>query len=492
QAVSATISELYVFIKVEGVALRLPVLLKAFVLGILATLAASAIPALEAAGIPAAVAVRRSSLEMRASKFAPWLAVTGIICLALALLVYSNSTSFLGGLIVALFVGLAAIFFTPIITIGLTAITAPAAQKHAGQAGLLATHSIRAALSRTSVAIAALMLALAMVLSMRLMISSFRNTINAWVSQALQGDVYLSPLGFDTAKWSAVMTPAFRGKPIYLVQVSPEVLVDRSNFAFTRGTGKEHWPKLRAGEVIISENFALRFGKGVGDTLLLSGLAGPQSFKIAAIILDYSLDQGQVMMSHETYARYFGLPRITNMALYLTPGVDASDYVVALRRAVAGKFEVEVKSHRELRAEVLRIFDQSFAVTQVMQVLAGIVAVIGIISAVMSLLVERTRELGILRAVGMTLAQMRRMIFLESGLMGVFAGLIALPAGTVLALVLIYVINLRTFGWTIPFTLEAGAYVQTFLIAFLAALVAAIYPMHRLKQIPIAGAIREE
>lgn len=515
QAVSATISELYVFIKVEGVALRLPVLLKAFVLGILATLAASAIPALEAAGIPAAVAVRRSSLEMRASKFAPWLAVSGIICLALALLVYSNSTSFLGGLIVALFVGLAAIFFTPMITIGLTAITAPVAQKHAGQSGLLATRSIRAALSRTSVAIAALMLALAMVLSMRLMISSFRITINAWVSQALQGDVYLSPLGFDTAKWSAVMTPAFlafleqqpnvaaisrygatetsyRGKPIYLVQVSPEVLVDRSNFAFTQGTGNEHWPKLRAGEVIISENFALRFGKGVSDTLLLSGLAGPQSFEIAAIILDYSLDQGQVMMSHETYARYFGPPRITNMALYLTPRVDANDYVVALRRAVAGKFEVEVKSHRELRAEVLRIFDQSFAVTQVMQMLAGIVAVIGIISAVMSLLVERTRELGILRAVGMTLAQMRRMIFLESGLMGVFAGLIALPAGTVLALVLIYVINLRTFGWTIPFTLEAGAYAQTFLIAILAALVAAIYPMRRLKQIPIASAIREE
>lgn len=515
QAVSATISELYVFLKVEGVTLRPAVLLKAAGLGLLATLFASAVPALEAAGISAAVAVRRSSLERRARTFAPWFAAAGVVALGLGLAVYFNSTSFIGGLVVALLVGLAAIGFTPVLTLWLTAASAPLAQRHAGQPGLLATRSIRAALSRTAVAIAALMLALAMVLGMRLMITSFRATINDWVSGALQGDVYLRPLGFGTAKWSATLSPDFlaflaeqpdvaaisrygatefryRGEPIYLVEVSPEVLQTRSNFTFTAGTGAQHWPKLLAGEVIISEIFSRRFGKAASDTLLLPSPAGPQPFTIAAVIIDYSLDQGQVMMSHDTYARHFGPPRITNAALYLETGVEIGGYVRALRRAVAGRFEVEVNSHRELRAEVLRIFDQSFAITQVMQLLAGLVAVIGIISAVMSLLVERTRELGILRAVGMTLAQMRRMVFLESGLMGVFAGLIALPAGTALALVLIYVINLRTFGWAIPFRIEAVAYLQTFLIALGAALLAAIYPMQRLKRIPIASAIREE
>ncbi|MDZ7265918.1 MAG: ABC transporter permease [candidate division KSB1 bacterium] len=514
-AVRATISELYVFLEVEGVTVRPAVMVKAAGLGLVATLFASVVPALEAAGISAAVAVRRSSLEWRARTFVPWFAAASLVALILGLLVYLHSTSFLGGLLVALLVGLAAIFLTPLLTIGLTVISAPLAQRHAGQPGLLATRSIRAALSRTSVAIAALMLALAMVLGMRLMITSFRATINDWVNGALQGDVYLRPLGFATAKWSATLSPAFldflarqpgvaaltqygatefryRGAPIYLVEVSPEVLQTRSQFTFTTGTGAQHWPRLLAGDVIVSEIFSRRFGKAAGDTLVLPTLAGLQPFPIAAVIIDYSLDQGQVMMSHETYARCFGPPRITNAALYLEPGVAVADYVRALRRAVAGRFAVEINSHRELRAEVLRIFDQSFAITQVMQILAGIVAVIGIISAVMSLLVERTRELGILRAVGMTLAQLRRMILLESGLMGVFAGLIALPTGTALALVLIYVINLRTFGWAIPFRLEAAAYLQTFLLASGAALLAAFYPMQRLKRLPIASAIREE
>jgi len=94
--------------------------------------------------------------------------------------------------------------------------------------------------------------------------------------------------------------------------------------------------------------------------------------------------------------------------------------------------------------------------------------------------------------VGMSFAQLRRMVFLESGLMGAFAALIAVPAGTALALVMIYVINLRTFNWTINFQLDLGAYLQVWWMALVAALLAAVYPMIRLKKISVAAAIREE
>lgn len=515
QAVSKTISELYLFLKFDGVTLQPLLMLKAFGFGLLATLVATAVPAFEAASTSAAIAVRRSSLESRAGKWAPRFAGLGGVWLVIAALFYVLSENFWGGLIVALCVGLAAICFTPSLCIWLTHQLAPLARQHAGQAGLLATRGIRAALSRTAVAIAALMLALAMLLGMRLMITSFRATVATWIDHILEGDVYLSASGIGTAKWQAKLAPeliaelsqhpeveaidlygvtefAYRGKPIYLIAISAEVVKDRLRFLFQKNKSAANWERVLAGDIIISETFARRFRKSAGDTLLLATMHGPRAFTIADVFIDYSFEQGQVMMDHATYEKHWGASHANNLGLFLKPEANAEEYLTRLRRSLAGRFEVRIVSNRELRAEVRRIFDQSFALTHVMQALTAMVAFVGIISAVMSLLVERTRELGVLRAVGMSLAQLRRMVFIESGLMGAIAGVIALPTGSLFALVLVYVINLRTFDWTIALRWEAMAYAQIFSLAISTALLAAIYPLMRLKQISIASAMREE
>ncbi len=515
KAVSKTISELYVFLKFDGVTLRPLLLLKAFGFGMLATLVATAVPAFEAASTSAATAVRRSSLESRAGKWASGFVWLGVAWLMVAVMFYVLSESFWGGLMVALSVGFAAICFTPSLSIWLTQRLSPLSLKHAGQPGLLATRGIRAALSRTAVAIAALMLALAMLLGMRLMITSFRATIEVWVNHILEGDVYLSASGIATAKWQAKIAPeliaelaqqpeieaidlygvtefSYRNQPIYLIAISAEVVQDRLHFLFSNNESLENWQRVLQGEVIISETFARRFRKSADDTLVLATSHGLRAFAIADVFIDYSFEQGQVMMDHATYESHWGPSRANNLGIFLKPEANAEDYITSLRRALAGRFEVRIISNRELREEVRRIFNQSFALTNVMQVLTAIVAFVGIISAIMSLLVERTRELGILRAVGMSLAQLRRMVLIESGLMGAIAGAIALPTGSLFALVLVYVINLRTFDWTIALRWEGMAYVQTFGLAVLTALLAAIYPLLRLKQIPIAGAMREE
>ncbi|MGH7493528.1 MAG: ABC transporter permease, partial [bacterium] len=353
------------------------------------------------------------------------------------------------------------------------------------------------------------------VLGMRLMINSFRATITLWVNHILEGDLYLAPAGFATAKWEAVMNPEFvsfmqqqpeveaidkygvtevtyQDKPIYLVALSAEVVKDRLHFIFTNNRSQENWQRVLSGEVLVSEMFARRFGKSAGDTIHLKTQKGPAVFDVAAVFIDYSFDLGQVMMDHSTYEQYWGPSRVNNLGVFLKPGVAPEEYAVAIRRAVAGKFAVVISTNRQLRTEVLRIFDQTFMITNVMQFLAGLVAFIGIISAVMSLLIERTRELGILRAVGMSLRQLRAMIFLESGLMGTFAGLIALPTGTLLAVVLVYVINLRSFDWTIDLRFGFLDYFHTFSLAILTSLLAAVYPLWRANAIQIADALREE
>ncbi len=138
------------------------------------------------------------------------------------------------------------------------------------------------------------------------------------------------------------------------------------------------------------------------------------------------------------------------------------------------------------------MFDRTFAITGALNLLATLVAFIGVLSALMALQIERTRELGMLRANGMTLRQLWRMMLLETGLMGGTAGLLSMPAGFILALVLIYIINLRSFGWTIQLSLEWTTFAQAMLIAVGSALLAAIYPMLRLGKMQIASAVRQE
>jgi putative ABC transport system permease protein len=522
RTVTATISDLYVFLKPSQMAPDLSVLIKTLLTGLLTTLLASAVPIIEAAKVRAAVAVRRSALEFRAQKFASRFAVAGFVFLVFAIILSLRSTQqsqiaggFFLGLGAALAVALSAIFLTPLLTLGLVRMANTFMSKLAGIIGIISIRNIRTALSRTAVAIAALMISLSMVLSMSLMITSFRRSVDDWVKSVLQADVYLQTRGFETAKWESLFSPEFirllarqpevdaidlygatassyRQQPIFLIAISADVMITRTDFIFISGDDRENWQRLIAGEVFISDGFARRFHQAAGDTVILQTLRGPQSFQVAAVFVDYSFEQGQVMMDHRTYNENWGSSRITNIGVFLKPQIDSRRYVADLRRAIAGRYAVNILSNRALRDEVFKVFDQSFAITHVMQILAGIVAFIGIISAVMSLLVERTRELGILRAVGMRFGQLRRLVFLESGLMGGFAALIAVPAGTALALVMIYVINLQTFNWTINFQIDLGAYAQIWWMALLAALLAAIYPMWRLKKISVVAAIREE
>lgn len=177
------------------------------------------------------------------------------------------------------------------------------------------------------------------------------------------------------------------------------------------------------------------------------------------------------------------------MALYLDP--EQAPTLTELRRLFAGR-ELVISANRELRANALQIFDRTFAITGALNLLATIVAFIGVLSALMALQIERTRELGVLRANGMTLRQLWGMTLIETGLMGGTAGVLSFPTGILLAAVLVYIINLRSFGWTIRLTLDAETFIQALAVAVVSALLAGIYPMLRLRALQIAAAVRQE
>lgn len=140
----------------------------------------------------------------------------------------------------------------------------------------------------------------------------------------------------------------------------------------------------------------------------------------------------------------------------------------------------------------MAIFDRTFAITAAMQLITTIVAFIGVLSSLLALQLEQAHELGILRALGLTVAEMRHLTFLETSLLGASAGLFSLPTGYILAWILIYIINQRSFGWTLQMHITIAPFLEAFLLSVSAALLAALYPAWRLSRMHILAALQGE
>jgi putative ABC transport system permease protein len=213
---------------------------------------------------------------------------------------------------------------------------------------------------------------------------------------------------------------------------------------------------------------------------------------IAGVYYDYTSDRGVIRMNDTAYRALWDDWAISSLAIYVRDGYDVDAVVERVRTISAAYGTVLVNASRALREGTLVVFDRTFAITSVLQLLATIVAFIGILSALMALQLERTRELGVLRAVGLTPAQLWGVVLGQTGLMGLAAGLLAAPLGLVLALILTYVINKRSFGWTLELAVDPALFGQAFMVALIAAVLAGVWPALRMSQTSPAVALRDE
>ena len=511
--VTQTINDLYFSVTVRGVDVDPLTLVKGMVLGIGAALLAATLPAAEAASVPAVTVLQRSDLELRVRRWLPLVTRIGVGLVltgaALLWLINNVAVSFTG-----IFLGLFGVTMAvPLLTIALMRL-ATATIGRWGLLGRMAARTVTQALSRTSVAIAALMVAVSVVIGVTVMIASFRTTVENWLDQTLTADIYITSPRVS-ANRATTMDPALveriRSVPgIAATEMirntvgdSPEFGAVRLNAAtamrrrdpklyrFATGNPSDIWQKVENGAVIVSEPFANRHHLQSGGSITFDTDRGTQTFQVVGVYYDYSSDQGFVLMDLSVYRRYWDDPDISGVSVYVAPGANVNQVEDNVRAALGGA-DVIVQSHKALRDAALVIFDRTFAITTTLRLIAILVAFIGILGALMALQLERTRELGTLRATGMTLQQLWRLTLLESGLMGATAGLLSIPTGIILAAILIYVINLRSFGWTIFFQAVPETYIEALAISIIAALLAAVYPMLRLSRLQAAEALREE
>lgn len=532
--VTQTITDMYFVMTIRSLIIDPMVLMKGMLIGIGTTLLAAIVPAREATMVAPRLAMQRSNIEEQLRRSLPRASYLGIglILIAVVLLniddvprwnsetVETITQSTIRNVhlpfaaLLVLLIGCA--LLTPLMTTVLMAVIRPVWGVLFGMSGRMAARGVVATLSRTSVAIAALMVAVSVTIGVGTMVGSFRQTVIHWLDQSLSADIYISPPGtmanrVDTTLDRAllerlVQTPGIAGQTIIRgVQVraptGPTTLmaIDRDKqFGMRALRFKDNRDMsmledaFDRGEVFISEPLAYRTGLGPGDMLRLQTDRGEHDFRIAAIYYDYTSERGVIQMAYPTYRTFWDDPNVTSSALYVKPGADVEKIVRDLRQRVGAEHEVLIRSHRTLRQNSLEIFDRTFAITGVLQILATIVAFIGILSALMALQLERTREIGLLRANGLTPQQVWGVFLSQTGLMGLTAGVLSLPVGLMLALVLIYIINRRSFGWTLDLMITPGLFVQAVVLAVVAALLAGVYPAWRMGRTSPSVALREE
>jgi putative ABC transport system permease protein len=385
-----------------------------------------------------------------------------------------------------------------------------------GLLGRLAPRNVIRSQSRTAVAVAALMISVSVTIGVQVMIASFRTTVTIWLEQTLRGDVYVSAEGFRATRSDTPLDPEaialaqahplvqsigmMRATtveseygPVELVAVSPERSMDSRLYLSAKGSPEQAWQQVREGAILLSEPLASRLEiPGPGGSLDLLTPQGRRSFEIAGIYADYASTQGTVRMSLDVYRDLWNDDRLNGLALILTPGADVDAVTAELRAQLRGFPNVHVNPSGVLREAALVVFDRTFAITTAMQLLTTLVAFIGVLSSLLALQLEKAREMGVLRALGMTVAEMRRLTLWETGLLGACAGLLALPTGYILAWILIFVINRRSFGWTLQMHADPLPFMQAFVLAVSAALLAGLYPAWRLSRMQAAEVLRGE
>lgn len=514
QMVTQTINDFYFVLTVRGIQTPISSLLKGVLAGFFASVFAAAPPAWEAASVPPRLALSRTGLESKAQSAVNVVAGVGILVtlLGAAILIIPTRNlviSFSGTS--AVVIGLAAL--TPLVTVRLMNLLGGPLGKLFGLLGRLAPRNVIRSQSRTAVAVAALMIAVSVTIGVQVMISSFRTTVILWLEQAMQGDIYIAEQGVSTTRLDTPLDPEVielaqshpeaestvtvrtvivesEHGPVELIASNAKRRMDPRLFLAVQGDPLQ---ALREGAILLSEPLANRLGiSAPGGSLQLLTPEGWQSFPIAGIYTDYGSTQGTIRMSLDVYRRIWNDDRLNGVVLFLSADADVDAVTADLRSQLKGFSTVHINPSGVLREGALVVFDRTFAITAAMQLITTMVAFIGVLSSLLALQLDKAREMGILRALGLTVNEMRRLTFWETGLLGASAGLLALPTGYILAWILIFVINQRSFGWTLQMHTEPAPFVEAFLLAVGAALLAALYPAWRMGRLQPAAALRGE
>ena len=486
----------------------------AFLISILGALA----PAVEASRVAPVEAMARGRNEYtattRSRRRMVGAALTLLIAVVFARLPAVHGQPLFGYLAVALLIAATAAII-PSMVIFFARASHKFIEQLMGVEALLAVRSLRASLGRTSVLTAALATAMAMTVSVGIMVGSFRETVRVWMETELTGDFYVRPAATPGADRHPTMSPGFAdqieripgiaaverdrvysisydGLPATLAGTDIGAETAQSVHFLPGENGSAILSKLPAGDyAVVSEPFANKHNVHPGSTLVIPLAGAVRRFHALGIYYDYSTERGIVVLARQTLLKYLPDPRLSTISIYAKPGADLNRMRQAID-GVAGGRAVMVFTNRDLRRGAVAVFDRTFRITYALEAVAVVVAIMGVAGALLAMVTDRRREFALVRFLGGAQRQVRRIVLCEAALLGLLANGIGLALGAALSLILIFVINKQSFGWTIQFHWPIAVLVAALSVVYGATVLAAIYPARTVTRMNPIEVIHEE
>jgi putative ABC transport system permease protein len=516
--VASTVASLYFSSQPAAISLTWDIAVLGIAMGVGISLISALAPAWEASRVAPVEAMARGRREHEI-RIHRWKSAAAAVILAGLAWIASRQSPVNGkpvfGYLSALLSIAACALTIPVLVSSLSTITARVARRVFGVEALVATRSLAGSLRRTSVLVGALSTAIAVLTAVGIMVGSFRETVVLWMDDILQADLFLSPAvpaGADRHPTMSAEIPIklaqlpqvaaidqlrtyeirYEGLPATIGGVDARIRQSRISSFLSGAPAQRVFHQLIGNEaVVVSEPFANKHGVHAGDILKL-GLGGKVgTFRVLDIYYDYSSESGVILMDRGTLFEYLPNNAPTNIAVYLKPGVSLEQGQRAVEGVIAGR-RIAVTRNRTLRDQAIQVFDRTFAITYVLEALAVFVAVTGVGGALLALVIDRRREFGLLRFLGASDRQIRRIILFEAGLLGILANIAGVTLGLILSQLLIYVINKQSFGWTIQFHWPVLVLLSALSIVYAATLLSALYPARIATRLVPIEVIHEE
>jgi putative ABC transport system permease protein len=438
--------------KAEEISTNPKLILLAIVLGVTTSVVAAFVPARNAARVDPVQALQKgkyqqmSAGENRTRRIIALL--IGIVAVACALAGRVRLLAYVGDAL-----GIIAILLlTPTLTLLIARILRPLLRWLRPVEGTLAADSILQAPRRTSGAVAALMLSLALVVTLGGLTRASYDSILTWLSVTINPDLFVTPsesLTSRSFRFPGSMTDALRaipgirevqsvrdarvdvrGTPTMFVAADIEAVLRSIALPLIAGDRKQIAQETSEGRAVLaSENFAVLRGYKLGDVVEISSPSGLLRLPIAGIVVDYSDQQGSILIDRRLYQRYWNDDTVNVFRIYLSSGASEVDVKRRILERFANERRLFVLTNREVRSYVMRLTDQWFGITYVQIAVAVLVAVLGIVNTLTVSITDRRRELGVLQAVGGLRNQIRRTIWLEALAIGAIGLILGLALG---------------------------------------------------------------
>jgi len=351
----------------------------------------------------------------------------------------------------------------------------------------------RQQLSGLSLALMALLLALAVNVGVGTMVETFSRTFTSWLDGRLAADIYISAP--DAAQAAAIKTwlherpeveailPGGRAE-VSLAGAPVEILGIADH-----ATYRDHWPllqsaanawvRLPSGDAgLISEQLARRLKRAIGDSVEIPAPGGNWKLEIVGIYADYGNPKGQIAVNIAAFTRRFPEIPLVRVGLRVAPAA-----VPALMSSLREKFGLDSRNlldQATLKAESTRIFNRTFAVTAALNAFTLGVAGVALLTSLLTLSNSRLPQLAPLWAIGITRRQLAAIELLKTMSVALITTLLALPLGLLVAWCLIAVVNVKAFGWRLPFQVFPLKLLELLGVAMAASLLAATLPVLKL------------